>query len=397
MIMVTLDQDELLVYLENNKIDVIAVAISHWHALGIDAFLYDLSNRYDRKVQALILIQPHITDGYVISEKDFLNDNYADLKFHFVDITPKDESFISKRLPNFISKYLTMSSGLRNIRSRKGSNNLYLLSPQLPYTELLIYFGNKKVSSKYNPILVLIDEGYASYVSKENWKQLRKELRNEDAKEVDSTLMYTISSNIFRSVDYIFREMILRSMPVERRFLFTLESQLKINDNICSSYKDVLKLRNNDLNIDKFGKTVLIITQPFSEMNTISLEEELSLMRSLIKVINKKGIKPVIKPHPRETSDKYNNLKDCDFDIIENNFPVEEIIPNLNPVCVIGYSSTALLNSKVFYDIDAISLSDIMRSMSDDEMLHESDEEFKNLTSKYVNFVDDVEDIEKLI
>ena len=44
------------------------------------------------------------------------------------------------------------------------------------------------VSSKYNPSIVLVDEGYASYVSKENWKQLRKELRKEDAKEADSTL-----------------------------------------------------------------------------------------------------------------------------------------------------------------------------------------------------------------
>jgi hypothetical protein len=395
--MVTLDHDELLVHLENNKIDAIAVAISHWHALGIDAFLYDLSKRYDRKVNALILIQPHITDGYVISEKDFLNDDYVDLKFHFVDTTPKDQSLISERLPSFISKYRTMSSGLRNIRSSKGQDILYLLSPQLPYTELLIYFGDKTVSSKYKPIIVLIDEGYASYVSKENWKQLRKELRKEDAKEADSTLMYSVSSNIFRSVDYIFREMILRSMPVETRFLFRLESQLKINDDICSSYKEVLKLRKNDLKMDKFGKTVLIITQPFSEMNTISLEDELSLMGSLIKVINEKGIKPVIKPHPRENSAKYNNLTDCDFDVIENNFPVEEIIPNLNPLCVIGYSSTALLNSKVFYDIDAISLSDIMRSMSKDEMLDESDEEFKTLTGNYVNFVDRVEDIEKLI
>ena len=395
--MVTLDHDELLVYLENNKIDVIAVAISHWHALGIDAFLYDLSNRYDRKVNALILIQPHITDGYVISEKDFLNDDYVDLKFHIVDTTPKDQSLISERLPNFISKYKTMSSGLRNIRSSNGQDALYLLSPQLPYTELLIYFGNKTVSSKYKPIFVLIDEGYASYVSKENWKQLRKELRREDAKEADSNLMYSVTSNIFRSVDYIFREMITRSMPVETRFLFRLESQLIINDDICSSYKEVLKLRKNDLKMDKFGKTVLIITQPFSEMNTISLKEELSLMGSLIKVLNEKGIKPVIKPHPRENSAKYNNLTDCDFDVIENNFPVEEIIPNLNPVCVIGYSSTALLNSKVFYDIDAISLSDIMHSMSSDEMLHESDEEFKTLTGNYVNFVDRIEDIEKLI
>ncbi len=395
--MATLDQDELLIYLENNKIDAIAVAISHWHALGVDAFLYDLSKRYNRKIEALILIQPHITDGYVINEKDFLNDENVDLKFHFVDDTPKDQKLISERLPNFISKYMTISSGLRNIRSSKGSNTLYLLSPQLPYTELLIYFSDKMVSSKYNPSIVLVDEGYASYVSKENWKQLRKELRKEDAKEADSTLLYSISSNIFRSVDHLFRDLIERSMPVEKRFLFKLESQLKINDDICSSYKEVLKLRKNDLKMDKFGKTVLIITQPFSEMNTISLEEELSLMGRLIKVINKKGIKPVIKPHPRENSDKYNNLTDCDFDVIENNFPVEEIIPNLNPICVIGYSSTALLNSKVFYDINAISISDIMRAKLKDEMLDESDEEFKTLTSNYVNFVDDISDIEKFI
>jgi len=395
--MVTLDQDELIVYLENNKIDVIAVALSHWHALGIDAFLFDLSNRYDRKVEALILIQPHMTDGYVISEKDFLNDEYANLKFYFVDITPKDQSFISERLPNFISKYLTMYSGLRNIRSRKGLNILYLLSPQLPYSELLIYFGNEIVSSKYNPVLVLVDEGYGSYISKKNWKLTNKQLRKEDAKEAESILLYKISSNIFSMVDYIFREMILRSMPVQKRFLFRLESQLKINEDICSSYKEVLKLRDNELKMDQFGRTVLIITQPFSEMNTISLDEEINLMVSLIKVINKKGINPVIKPHPRENRAKYNNLNDCDFEIIENNFPVEEIIPNLNPICVIGYSSTALLNSKVFYDINAISLSDIMSSMSSDEMLNDSNEKFKQLTNNYVNFVDNIDDIEKLI
>ena len=124
--MATLDQDELLIYLENNKIDAIAVAISHWHALGVDAFLYDLSKRYNRKIEALILIQPHITDGYVINEKDFLNDENVDLKFHIVDDTPKDQRLISERLPNFISKYMTISSGLRNIRSSKGSEYFVL-------------------------------------------------------------------------------------------------------------------------------------------------------------------------------------------------------------------------------------------------------------------------------
>ena len=71
---------------------------------------------------------------------------------------------------------------------------------------------------KYNPSIVLVDEGYASYVSKENWKQLRKELRKEDAKEADSTLLYSISSNIFRSVDHLFRDLIRDPCPLKKGF-----------------------------------------------------------------------------------------------------------------------------------------------------------------------------------
>jgi hypothetical protein len=40
-----------------------------------------------------------------------------------------------------------------------------------------------------------------------------------------------------------------------------------------------------------------------------------------------------------------NYLKDGDVKIINNNFPVEEIMPNLNPICIIGVISTALVNS----------------------------------------------------
>ena len=170
-----------------------------------------------------------------------------------------------------------------------------------------------------------------------------------------------------------------------------------MNKNVCDSYKQVLKLRNNQLKMDDVGKTVLIITQPFSEMDSVPLDTELNLMQSLIKLINENGIKPVLKPHPREKSDKYNGLVDCDFEVIKDKFPVEEIIPNLNPICVIGYTSTALLNSKIFFDINAVSLLDVMLSKSNDGTDEVSDDEFKNLTGKYVNFVDKIEDIKEYI
>jgi hypothetical protein len=119
-------------------------------------------------------------------------------------------------------------------------------------------------------------------------------------------------------------------------------------------------------------------------------------MQSLIKFINKNGIKPILKPHPREKNDKYNDIKDCDFELIENNFPVEEIILNLNPICIIGYTSTALLTSRIFFDVNAISLLDMMLFKSDDEM-QAINEEFKNLTGRYINFVDKIEDIKEYL
>ena len=391
--MVKLDNDELFEYLEDNKIDVIAVAISSWHALGIDAFIYDISKKYQRKVNVLVLIIPHQRDGYIISEKDFQYRDSVDLKFEFIDIPPDDQNFIRERVPNFISKYKTMFSGIRNIQSHDGINKIFLLCPHLTYNELLIYFNNKTISSKYNPIFVLIDEGYASYISKEHWNVLRSEV----SKEEDYSLVDNVSSKIFRLADNTIRRMIFRSIKVESRFILNVESQLTMNKNVCDSYKQVLKLRNNKLKMDVVGKTVLIITQPFSEMGTIPLETELNLMQSLINFINKNGIKPILKPHPREKVDKYNDLIDCDFEVIKNKFPVEEIIPNLNPICVIGYTSTALLNTKIFFNINAVSLLDVMLSNINDGTDDVSDDEFKYLTSKYVNFVDKIEDIKEYI
>jgi len=384
--MAILDHGEFPVDLENKKIDFVAVAISSWHALGIDAFIYNLSNELGRKVKGLILILPHPEDGYLLREKDFLHSDFADLKFDYVEGISKNQNFISERVPNFISKYRHIFSGLKNIRSKNGVNRLYLISPLIPYIELLLFFDNEPISAKYDPVFVLVDEGYGTYISKKNWNM---------ANRMDYAILDLISSKIFRTVDYIFRKMIMKSMTIEDKFLFKRESPLIVNEEVASSYKEVLKLRKNDIKRDNFEKTIIIISQPLSENNIILLEDELNTMSSLIKFINKKGIKPILKPHPREKKDKYNNLIGCDFEIIEDNYPVEEIIPIVNPFCVIGYASTALLNSKIFYDITAISLTDLL-SIKDSEMFNFG-EEFKNLTSNYVNFVDDLEDINKYV
>ena len=50
-----LDHGEFPLDLKNKNIDAVAVAISSWHVLGIEAFIYNLSNNLNRKVNVLIL------------------------------------------------------------------------------------------------------------------------------------------------------------------------------------------------------------------------------------------------------------------------------------------------------------------------------------------------------
>ncbi|MDI3549613.1 MAG: hypothetical protein PWQ15_715 [Methanobacterium sp.] len=392
--MIKFDYDEVHKDLKENQIDVIAVATSHWHAVGIDAFLYDISKDLERKFKGLIIIYPHQKNGLLISEKDFSSCDFADLKFYVVD-EPDNKNFVS-RLYNWIFCYLNVLSGLNNIRSTNGMNKLYLASPLHPHLPFLKQFTDTAIAYKYDPVFVLIDEGFGTYASKNTWKLVLKQ-ENKSSSLYLLKAMYLLKSMIFISVEHIFRKLVLKYVICTNRFLFKKEDQLKINENISWSYKEVLKHRKNDLRIDKAKKTALLVTQPFSEYNQISLLEELRLIESIVKFFNKKGIKPLLKPHPRERSDKYDDLSGCDFEILKNDYPVEEIIPSLNLFCIVGFTSTALLSSHVLYDIKSISLLNIILSMSDDELLNASLEDFRNLTSNIINFVDDVDDINAFI
>lgn len=377
--------ENILIDLQNEKIDFVAIAISHWHALGIEAFLYDISIKLERKVNGIILILPHPKDGFVINEKDFHCCEFANLKYYFDEITPENQKFIV-RIYNFTYDYLRKFLRLHNIRSNNGLNTLYLVCPLLPDIPLLNHFEDDRISSKYNPVFVLVDEGFGTYVSKKIWNMVTKEDKTY------SSFIDLMSSKIFSHIDQVFIKIVLRYIPIENRFLFKKEIQLKINEDICKSYKCVLKLRRNGLKINKSEKSVIIITDPLSEYNIISEQEEIHLIESLVKFINEKGIKPILKPHPREKNDKYIDM-DCDFEIMKKDFPVEEIIPTLNPICVIGYTSTALLNSNVFYGITAISLSNILLLISDNKPHNASIKEFKKLTSNFINFINDIEGV----
>jgi hypothetical protein len=158
------------------------------------------------------------------------------------------------------------------------------------------------------------------------------------------------------------------------------------------------------MHIEKVKNTeplAIIVTQPFSEYGQVPLEYELNLTETVVNIIVQKGLSVAIKPHPRETMDKYTSIltkfKSEQIELIQQKAPVEDFFLTLNPVCVIGYTSTSLVNARVLYNVPAISMINILLETSNDGLLNVSGNEFKKLTSDinifYINSLEEIEDI----
>lgn len=103
----------------------------------------------------------------------------------------------------------------------------------------------------------------------------------------------------------------------------------------------ILKIFNINPNLINFNNTVLILTQPLSEANLMTFNEEMEIYS---KMINKfENYTPIIKPHPRDEKN-YNKIFE-NIIILDKNFPIELLnLIGYNPSVVCSIVSTALLN-----------------------------------------------------
>ena len=108
--------------------------------------------------------------------------------------------------------------------------------------------------------------------------------------------------------------------------------------------KEILTIFN--VNLDKInfdGKTALILTQPLSEDNLATLEDELKIYDEFFDKFKDYDI--IIKPHPRDEK----NYKEIypNVEVIDKYFPIELLtLINVKPTVICSAVSTALLNFK---------------------------------------------------
>ena len=161
---------------------------------------------------------------------------------------------------------------------------------------------------------------------------------------------------------------------------------IDINDlwnNLSNDQKTkILNVFNIDSQTFRFDdKIALLLTEPLSEDELISFDDEINLYKEVISKFNEYSI--IIKPHPREKKDYKEIFKD--YEVINKYFPIEIFnLLDIEPEVVCSIISTALLNfknSKVYiYEGD----------LKNEKLKHSRDELLKLIKKDNIELISDI-------
>lgn len=294
----------------DNYINYIAVVITNWHLIGAKAACEYLKSK-GNKVRPLYLIVGHPQQGFLNLDVEGINHIYFNINGNFNTLK--------------LLKLIKTCFGIPN-RERE---TLYIGMPwhiSLKYLAVLCKNSNFKC--------ILYEEGAKSYNPQyHNIKYLWKRFK-----------IHQFINQVFG----IYLQKILNSKGqiIDLHPLHVSNGKLVVNESAVRYYKIVLDIK--EVNLD--GNVVLFVMQ--------SIEDEyLRIMNRIILKLVALGKKVYVKEHPRFP------LSDIDLrgaELIKDSRSLEVLIPVIKAKYVVGFFSTALITTKIFFNCISISLYDLM-------------------------------------
>ena len=382
--------------LANEDLDFIAFIVSPFHALGVDAFVYDLYNKYGRELEGLVIVNEHVRSGFVVNETNFKCTTFANVRFVYVKKLSFNDKTGAFQLVNISSK-LIRSFLKVTINLSRQKKDLYIIS--VMSTSILVFkiFDDRKVVGKYSPKFVNIEEGLGTYMGKDFWKLTNR----YDSNGMDSSrthlekIRFACTSKISNVAKYFIKN----CFEIESRFIFTQKAQsLLPNKLIIDAYKAILSFNNSDIPEAIYPligkKWVIFASQAFVEYGQIDADDYLSNLNEIIEVLTEKDYYIALKPHPRESENLYELITNENKNVVllPKSLTLENLL-QFHPDATIGFTSTALVTSKLFYDVPSISVIEMFLKSTDDPLLTITAKQFK---LKFGNLVDSANSTEKI-
>lgn len=364
---------------KNSKMNFLAFVQTPWHALGVDAFI-KFKEEQGVPLNGLVCVLSHAQAGVILDEASFSFRN-PDLRVvHYTDGT-KENPFVK------IHKNLLVSKALR--RKCETGSDFYILATVYPKYQWHGYVAQNCTGKK--PVSVLIDEGLGMY------------MRDRYAWVMET---WSSKENVYKKVKYTYefyigsprKEMILRSNNALHSFGLFRSADMNTNDIAVKYYKKVLmESQKSGINSapSYYEDALVINTQPYFDEGQLEKENDIELIKQICLMCAEKGIKVVLKPHPREKNIKrYNDIENC---IVDRNFSAsqESIISNLKikPRLVVGLCSTTLVSLRLFYGIGTAS---VLHCIGTEGMGKKMNNDLLRFEKVFGNIIDCPSNIEEL-
>ncbi len=370
------DLEKRIIQNQYGSIDFYAYCNTPWHSLGIQTFVNELSKRQTR-VTGIVFLSNAPGKKSIVSPDDFIfNDNVEVIYLKNIDANRNGKL-----------KYLLqlLFSPRRKIEIYE--KPLYILRAfSIDYkfgAEIQLKTGRKCV-------LVGIDEGIGAYKSK---KEILRE-KFSDSSKLKSALNYIIDS--------ILDGLLLKKYKLEviKYFLFKYEShKLVLNKELENLYRETIsKLAlkaHNKKGAEISGKYVILLTEPYDlEYQKLAKRAINNMYLQLKTEFEKKNIKVLIKPHPREEIESINAYRKEGFSITSGEKPLETHIETLpiKPLAIFGTLGTALVTVNAINGLPSYSIVDLVKHTNLNRGYLEAVEKYKKRYSDFVYFPKSLED-----
>lgn len=332
------------------EIDFIGFAVTIQQVNAIEAELLKQGKNYKKK---LILIKAHPRTGRLLGKSNFCNLSDDILIYNFDDSTDKYDNWdrIGTYWYAFISTFIK--------RYVKNNRTIYIALPAVQIRWLSAIERNVQDTKV---VYVILDDGGGSYVNR-----FSMIFRDFWYNRYNVKYLFCIMKKIGKmTVSNIFiNKLFSNGRVIDNRLFKMIDGKFVRNTKITPYYNDLYKMISKNVDIDiinKFDNTVIINTQCLKENAITDGDADFDLYKKIVKLLLYRGVKVIIKTHPRELEpSKYEELG-CDV-YSDNQYSQESIVAAsiIKPKCIVSIYSSTLLNINGIFGVPAISLAYIMR------------------------------------
>lgn len=368
---------------QNSKINVIACAITPWHALGVISSVKKIASVH-KDVKVLIIIMKHNDTGYAIDERSFEYISNDVFDIYYLD--DDNVSVAKKMLKNIILPCKNIITA--NKINTQLENDFHIVYPYKINLDFLgmVYSTRKNHNIKF----VISDEGIGTYMkSEEEWDREVLNAGNNKLKYIMKKINLSYS-NMFnkKCIEIIKRKGLLFDWNI---LVKNQDKKLVNNECILPFYKQMFS-ESKKVENSIYNGAIVINTQCYYDSGWIDNDFDIDLLKIVCIIARKNKVPVVLKTHPREKNvQRYKELP-CTLDV-RNGISQEEIFASteIKPLCVIGLTTTTLVTLKLFFDVEAISLAKIGLSKSNNNSLNNHMHNFINTFNNQVLIPNDEE------